>query len=796
MQIVQAGKRHSQKEYKKISVLTSFSKEGPFLLRDIFFCKAAASTALPFTSSPPTGEPGRDGPLVPLPPIPIFLGVLIPVPCDDPSRRGNCTLRVSKRSSVTHSSSRLLTVKYNNLHKQVNGSCDSDSSPDHSYRQVYNRPDAFAGTSSSNNNKPLPVVTVLNTSWENSDNNYHLLHHDYAERVNELLPPFRMPSPPHHIFGKKIFERNGETTTDNANDKDASLEPLNNSIGDIIREKLFLHHNSSTSPGPSRKRHCVHWNERTITSMEEDTAPTSVTVDASTSVICGNNQMLWSSMEGPSTFTSDSAFVSTGQQTDTTRPHRPSPSSHSNDKLIPWFSYKKRYSHDNPFLPKSHSRNYASSTATSGNNNNENTEGVNFTSPSVRYHPTLAEVARKLRESVSAREEEDEAAPCLSQFNTVTQYPMFRALSPIPTSDDVGDVQVIAVAGPSNVSSSHHGHYHRHRSGSEKYRRSSHHRRKSDRPRKEKNNHSDEVILVEDKVPVEIVQIPSASCSSDDDEAIVELYKASIAKPTLKVEKKEPEEKVEMSVVVTPSNTRFEDEKLNQGLINILECPVCMEYMGPPINQCLRGHLVADKLQYPCKNATVGCTDYFRLKDKVEHEANCSFRVYFCFLCEWKGMYRDMFVHILMDHGKLMLTGMNHKIDLPLGNSLNNGGKTYIISAVGRLFRAQFLLGIQSEVMGLVQFIGPQRESKSYKYSIEVMNKVEDNSRGILYTSTTHSDLDEIANLVDAGEGFCLRAAALPRFSNDENNGRSMGWDNGRTLSINISLEKVEKINE
>nr|CAD7392884.1 unnamed protein product [Timema cristinae] len=722
--------------------------------------------------------------------------------------------------------SRILESLADSDYTTMDGSSDSDSSPDHSYRQVYNRPDLFAGTSSSNNNKPLPVVTVLNTSWENSDNNYHLLHHDYAERVNELLPPFRMPSPPHTLFGKKIFERNVETTSDNANDKDASLEPLNNSIGDIIREKLFLRHNSSTSPSPSRKRHCVHWNERTITSMEEETAPTSVTVDASTSVICGNNQMLWSSsMESPSTFTSDSAFVSTGQQTDTTRPYRPSPSSHSNDKLVPWFSYKKRYSHDNPFLPKSHSRNYASSTATSGSNNNENTEGVNFPSPRVKYHPTLAEVARKLRESVSAREEEEETTPCASQFNTATQYPMFRALSPIPTNDDVGDVQVIAVAGPSNVSSSQHGHYHRHRSGSEKSRRSSHHRRKSDRPRKEKNNHSDEVILVEDKVPVEIVQIPSASCSSDDDEAIVELYKASIAKPTLKVEKKEPEEKVEMPVVVTPSNTHFEEEKLNQGLINILECPVCMEYMGPPINQCLRGHLVcsicrpqlrdcptcrshfadarnlamekvADKLQYPCKNATMGCTDYFRLKDKVEHEANCSFRVYFCFLCEWKGMYRDMFVHILMDHGKLMLSGMKHRIDLPLGNALNNGGQTYIISAVGRLFRAQFMLGVQSEVMGLVQFIGPQRESKSYKYSIEVMNKVEDNSRGILYTSTTHSDLDELANLVDAGEGFCLRAAALPRFSNGENNGRSSGWDNGRTLSISISLEKVEKINE
>lgn len=35
-----------------------------------------------------------------------------------------------------------------------------------------------------------------------------------------------------------------------------------------------------------------------------------------------------------------------------------------------------------------------------------------------------------------------------------------------------------------------------------------------------------------------------------------------------------------------------DDELLNQGLIALLECPVCMEYMGPPIHQCRRGHLV------------------------------------------------------------------------------------------------------------------------------------------------------------------------------------------------------------
>lgn len=84
-----------------------------FRLRDIRFWRAAASTAFPFTSSlegvvDDTGLLGRlkvviDGI--------IRFGVETPVfvPVAVPSFLGNCTLRVSKYSSVTHSSKRLLT---------------------------------------------------------------------------------------------------------------------------------------------------------------------------------------------------------------------------------------------------------------------------------------------------------------------------------------------------------------------------------------------------------------------------------------------------------------------------------------------------------------------------------------------------------------------------------------------------------------------------------------------------------------------------------------------------------------
>ncbi|KAJ8888025.1 hypothetical protein PR048_007510 [Dryococelus australis] len=58
----------------------------------------------------------------------------------------------------------------------------------------------------------------------------------------------------------------------------------------------------------------------------------------------------------------------------------------------------------------------------------------------------------------------------------------------------------------------------------------------------------------------------------------------------------------------------------------------------------------AEKLDYPCKNAHLGCESTFMLKDKEDHEANCAFRFYKCILCPWKGLHRELLPHLMRDH--------------------------------------------------------------------------------------------------------------------------------------------------
>uniref|UniRef100_A0A1B6BZK9 E3 ubiquitin-protein ligase n=1 Tax=Clastoptera arizonana TaxID=38151 RepID=A0A1B6BZK9_9HEMI len=99
-------------------------------------------------------------------------------------------------------------------------------------------------------------------------------------------------------------------------------------------------------------------------------------------------------------------------------------------------------------------------------------------------------------------------------------------------------------------------------------------------------------------------------------------------------------------------------ETLNDGLMALLECPVCFETMLPPIFQCKEGHNVchlckeklkncptcrqmfvgrniavehmSNKLLHHCVNQDVGCKELLTLEAKPNHEQICCFRKYDC----------------------------------------------------------------------------------------------------------------------------------------------------------------------
>ena len=121
-----------------------------------------------------------------------------------------------------------------------------------------------------------------------------------------------------------------------------------------------------------------------------------------------------------------------------------------------------------------------------------------------------------------------------------------------------------------------------------------------------------------------------------------------------------------------------------------VSCPVCMEVMLPPVQQCQRGHAICSKcldalpapklcpecrqslaspsrnlrleaaaanVEVSCVHARTGCTQRLCYKDVVDHAKSCGFRPFHCPLrdwsggnCTWTGGMADMSAHIEGTH--------------------------------------------------------------------------------------------------------------------------------------------------
>ncbi|PSN35345.1 hypothetical protein C0J52_22153 [Blattella germanica] len=99
-------------------------------------------------------------------------------------------------------------------------------------------------------------------------------------------------------------------------------------------------------------------------------------------------------------------------------------------------------------------------------------------------------------------------------------------------------------------------------------------------------------------------------------------------------------------------------DSFQEVLLQEIECPICLQYMTPPIKQCLNGHnickdcrhniancpvcrsqlgntrnLTAESMSrlitHPCVNKKFGCTGHFLVDLKEKHEKSvCSDRLF------------------------------------------------------------------------------------------------------------------------------------------------------------------------
>ncbi|XP_062016129.1 E3 ubiquitin-protein ligase SINAT2-like isoform X1 [Rosa rugosa] len=198
----------------------------------------------------------------------------------------------------------------------------------------------------------------------------------------------------------------------------------------------------------------------------------------------------------------------------------------------------------------------------------------------------------------------------------------------------------------------------------------------------------------------------------------------------------------------------------NKNVHDLLECPVCMNLMCPPIHQCPNGHTlcsscktrvqnccptcrnelgnirclalekVAESLDLPCRYQIYGCPDIFPYYSKLKHEKVCKYRPYNCPYagaeCSVTGDILFLMMHLKNDHKVDMHDGstFNHRYVKSNPQEVENATwMLTIFNCFGRQFCLHFEafhIGTAPVYMAFLRFMGDDDEAKQFTYSLEV----------------------------------------------------------------------------
>ncbi|KAL3616343.1 E3 ubiquitin-protein ligase sinat2 [Castilleja foliolosa] len=197
----------------------------------------------------------------------------------------------------------------------------------------------------------------------------------------------------------------------------------------------------------------------------------------------------------------------------------------------------------------------------------------------------------------------------------------------------------------------------------------------------------------------------------------------------------------------------------NTAVHELLECPVCMNVMYPPIHQCPNGHTlcskckskvrccpicrrqlgnirclalerVAETLEMPCKYQNLGCRDIFPYNNRLSHEQNCLFRPYCCpyagSVCHFSGDIPFLVAHLQHDHKVDMHNGCTFNHRYVKSNPQNIENATWMLTLFN-CFGYQFCLHFEAFDLGnapvymaFIRFMGDDDDAKKFCYSLEV----------------------------------------------------------------------------
>jgi len=242
---------------------------------------------------------------------------------------------------------------------------------------------------------------------------------------------------------------------------------------------------------------------------------------------------------------------------------------------------------------------------------------------------------------------------------------------------------------------------------------------------------------------------------------------------------------------------------VGEVLLSDLKCPVCMEYMVPPINLCTNGHNICSKCKekdkccptcraefsgtrcvalenivrrqkYPCANRQNGCLELFSIEHIAEHHAGCVYGKIKCPVhihekCSWNGFKNNMKEHVKAEHPKYLLEGSHWNVP-------NLTGSFALVFCFGELFKSR-LQKRDGRYYAAVQLIGTSTEASKYKcvFTLSAANGIEQISNTFL----VHGYSEDFDTIFNSGKCLNLDEETVKHFVVE------------KKLKMNITLSKV-----
>jgi len=227
---------------------------------------------------------------------------------------------------------------------------------------------------------------------------------------------------------------------------------------------------------------------------------------------------------------------------------------------------------------------------------------------------------------------------------------------------------------------------------------------------------------------------------------------------------------------------------LDEVLLSDVKCPVCKQYMVPPIKMCTNGHNICSKctesvqlcptcrtkfsatrnvaleniarrLKYPCANRQSGCLDKFSIEHIAEHHAVCVYGKVKCPLhlyetCPWNGLKNDLMEHAKTEHPDYVLE--QSSIHFPYLS-----GALAVLSCFEELFTC-YLQYREGRYYGAVQLIGPSSEASKYKCEFTLL--AENGIEQIRKTFLVQGYSDNFETIFNSGNCFNLDEKTVNNF--------------------------------